>query len=386
MQNSVCQTCGGCSFRSMGEAACREEKFKNFKQIMSLIKAENLEFDEPVFIKDGRRRRADMEFCYQENKLVLGFYEAKTHNLINIPSCPMLCPELNAFLPSLHRFLNEFCQIKTTLKYKKKLEKVSIKNGSVQLLNADNGIDVLLNLNMEPALEHRLSAADFLNAEPNLLRISWSIKGSMPETVAVKTAPELYLGTNAVEIPAGVFLQVSKDAETAMIQCVKNYLGTTEGRIADLFCGLGTFTFPLSQNPKNEIIAADSSASSLMGMKKALNRNQIKNVTVIERNLFKYPFDAMDLKGVNAVVIDPPRAGAHEQCRQIALFKENGHPQKIIFVSCNPKTFVPDAQILIKAGYDFERVTMVDQFVYSKHQELIALFTYNPENKKEHDK
>ena len=112
-------------------------------------------------------------------------------------------------------------------------------------------------------------------------------------------------------------------------------------------------------------------------MKKALNRNQIHNVKVINKNLFKYPLDEAELKDIKALVIDPPRAGAHEQCREISKISGKNRPEKIIFVSCNPKTFVYDAQLLIDAGYTFERVTLIDQFVYSKHQELIALFTYN---------
>ena len=88
------------------------------------------------------------------------------------------------------------------------------------------------------------------------------------------------------------------------------------------------------------------------------------------------------MKGIKALVIDPPRAGAHEQCREIAKLEDNAKPLKIVFVSCNPKTFVYDAETLISAGYTFERVTLIDQFVYSKHEELVALFTFNPKNNK----
>ena len=104
-------------------------------------------------------------------------------------------------------------------------------------------------------------------------------------------------------------------------------------------------------------------------------KNQIHNVKVINQNLFKYPLEEDELKSLKAIVIDPPRAGAHSQCLSIASLPDNKKPQKIVFVSCNPQTFVNDAKTLIEANYTLEKITLVDQFVYSKHLELIALFT-----------
>lgn len=375
-----CQNCGGCVFRTMEKQAYRQKKENDFKQTIGLIKNTSPSFDSSIFIDDGLRRRADIGFSYQKGKLTLGFNEASSHNLVDITECPMLTPELNALLPNLRAFLREFCSIKQTIKNKKKkLETITIKEGSVYLLKADNGIDIVLSLPQNPALEHRLLVADFINANADVIRISWSVKEMLAEKIAEKQPPELYIAGYAIEIPPKAFLQASKDAEQAMIKTVLSYMSPTTGKIADLFCGLGTFTYPLAQNKENELISADSSKTSLQGLKKALDRNQIQNVKIIERNLFKYPFDADDLKGVKAIVIDPPRAGAHEQCRTLAGLAPNAKPEKIVFISCNPKTFVYDAQVLVDAGYVFERVTLVDQFVYSKHQELIALFTHNPE-------
>lgn len=385
MQDSVCQLCGGCVFRNQSEEQYRQNKIADFQKTIALIKNSAPVFDAPVFIKDGSRRRADMAFQYVKKELKLGFNEVNSHNIVNVNVCPMLDSALENILPAVQGLLKEVCSIPITKKNKKKKpETVYIREGSAQLLLADNGIDILLNLSEEPSLEHRLAAADFVNAEENVCRLSWKIASNQPETVAEKIPPELHISGCVIEIPQGVFLQASKAAESAMIEKVLEYMDDTKGKIADLFCGLGTFTFPLAKIAGNEIIAADSSAPSLNGLQKALNRNQIHNVKVLNRNLFKYPFDAVDMKGVKALVLDPPRAGAHAQCREIANLAATDKPQKIVFVSCNPKTFVYDAEELMKSGYIFERVTLVDQFVYSKHQELIALFTYNPKPEKEH--
>lgn len=377
MENSICALCGGCFYRTLGEEKYRKNKAKDFEHTMSLLKNATPTIDAPIFINDSSRRRAEMEFLYSKKELKMGFNQQESHNLINIESCFMLDSVLNSFLTPMRKFLTEFCQIKTSVKNKKKIETKSITQGSVQFLHADNGIDILLKIKDEPSLEHRLLIADFVNYNQDIIRFSWQINNSLPETIVAKNFPELYISEYAIEIPQGVFLQASKEAENKMIEKMISYMGTTTGKIADLFCGLGTFTYPLAKNKLNEIISVDSSSSSTEGLKKALNRNQIHNVKVINKNLFKYPLDEAELKDIKALVIDPPRAGAHEQCREISKISGKNRPEKIIFVSCNPKTFVYDAQLLIDAGYTFERVTLIDQFVYSKHQELIALFTYN---------
>jgi 23S rRNA (uracil1939-C5)-methyltransferase len=295
----------------------------------------------------------------------------------------MLTPELNEMLVKLRCFLEELCRIEVTVKNKKKIEKKSVSEGSVYMLKADNGIDLILKTKDAPSLEHRLLIADFVNDLPNSCRFSWQVDQKQPETIVSKMPPELYIAGLVVEISEGAFLQASKEAENMMIAKVMSYIGENRGKTADLFCGLGTFTYPLAKESLDKVISADSYEPSLIGLRKALNKNQLQNVRVINRNLFKYPFDKDDLKDIKTIVIDPPRAGAHEQCREIAKLKDNEKPQKIVFVSCNPKTFVYDAEQLINAGYIFERVTLVDQFVYSKHQELIALFVFNQNHKGE---
>ena len=382
MPNNECEICGGCIFRSMAEDEYRQLKINDFVHTLGQVAKATPHQDEPIFIKDGQRRRADMAFLYTKKHLQFGFNQAETHNIVNINTCQMLTAGLNKILPSLCHFLEEFCTIAITVKNKKKIEQHFIRDGSVRLLEADNGIDIVLDIKEEPCLEHRLLAADFVNSEQAICRLSWAVKNKMPETIIEKYPPQLNIAGCSVEIPQDVFLQASKEAETKMIAKVINYMGETKGKIADLFCGLGTFTYPLAKIKENEIISADSYAPSLEGLKKALNRNQLQNVKVINRNLFKYPFDKDDMKGIKALVIDPPRAGAHEQCREIAKLEDNAKPLKIVFVSCNPKTFVYDAETLISAGYTFERVTLIDQFVYSKHEELVALFTFNPKNNK----
>jgi len=383
MDNFVCQNCGGCVFRNVAEATYRKNKEDDFKKTIALIKNAQPIFDEPIFISDHSRRRAEMTFRFIKKQLVFGFNQQASHDIADIQSCPLLVDELNNLLPKIRRFLEELCAITITKKNKNKLITSRIQEGDIHLLKADNGVDIILHVKDKPELEHRLLIADFVNQNADVCRVSWQINASYAETIIQKSMPELYIAGYTVHIPQSIFLQASKTAENIMIEKVLSYLGNTHGKIADLFCGLGTFTYPLTKIPNCEIVSADSYEPSLQGLRNALNFNQIHNVSVVCRNLFKYPFDKDDFKDIQAVIIDPPRAGAHEQCREIAKLSTQSKPHKIVFVSCNPKTFTFDAELLINAGYHFERVVLIDQFVYSKHQELIALFTLTSKHIKE---
>ncbi|MBR2273558.1 MAG: class I SAM-dependent RNA methyltransferase [Alphaproteobacteria bacterium] len=379
MQTVECSKCGGCALRNMQMSEYRRVKEDDFIKTIKHIKKATPQFDMPIFIEDGQRRRANMTFLTSEKKLYLGFNARESHQIVDIASCPMLCSQLNQLLEPLHRFLQEFCQIKISLKNKKKkIQVTNIDKGDIYILAADNGVDIMLEIFQQPTIEHRMLVADFVQQVPNICRFSWKINQSLPETVVENITPEIVVAGYHLAIPQGVFLQASKKAETAMINKVLEYLGETRGYLADLFCGLGTFTLPIAKMKENNVLAVDSSTDALRGLQKALNINQCQNVQVLNRNLFKEPLDATELGKIKTLIMDPPRAGAHQQCREIAKLPISMKPSKIIFISCNPKTFVYDAELLINAGYNLEKITLIDQFVYSPHQELIALLTLTP--------
>ena len=140
-------------------------------------------------------------------------------------------------------------------------------------------------------------------------------------------------------------------------------------RAADLFCGSGAFTLALAR--KAAVAAYDSEKDSIAALTAALRNAQgLKPITAERRDLFRRPLLASELNAFDAVVIDPPRAGAKAQCEQLAASKV----QRIVSISCGPATFARDARILIDGGYTLEKVTPIDQFLWSAHIELSALF------------
>lgn len=366
--------CGGCPLRNLSEAQYRNLKIAEFEQTMHGIKQADINYGEPVFINDGLRRRTEPTFYYHNGKLDFGFNAAQSHDIVNIEACPALTDDINKILPKIRLFLAELCRIKQNKKVKNKIITTSVTKGSLSVTQADNGIDILLQIDISLSLEHRMEISNFANANPHVIRISVSVNNAYPETITEKVKPYIKMGEREVLIPVGTFLQASNDGQRALIDLVTEYIGDSTGNIADLFCGVGTFSYPLSQNIKNKITAFDSSEELLDAFQKTVNKLTLPNIKIVRKNLFKYPLDCAELKPFDIVIFDPPRAGAKAQVEQIKSMPISDKPQKIVAVSCNPHTFINDANILIDGGYEIKQITMVDQFVYTKHFELVALF------------
>lgn len=370
------ELCGGCAWRNLSEKEYQDKKCRDVQFILQNLHSSDFKFAEPIFIADGQRRRAALAFTWRKGTLSLGFNQRQSSEIVNINNCCLLTPSLNASLAPLRELLCELCSVKIPLVKKgKTCGCQNLNRGDLVITEADNGIDVVVQFDGELNLDYRMIIFEFAQKYNDIIRVSHrKTEFSAPETIVEKTKPYLKIAGYEVYIPAGTFLQASKASEQTLIQIVLRYLGDGCNKIADLFCGVGTFSYPLSKNINNKITAFDSSKSLLEGFRQSVNKNMIPNIEIVEKNLFKYPLDEKELRTFDVVVFDPPRAGADAQVKKIAEMRENA-PKKIIAVSCNPHSFVKDANNLIAGGYQVEEITLVDQFTYSNHSELVALFT-----------
>lgn len=369
--------CGGCRYRNLNKAEYQELKQKQFLEKLKSLKQAPESYGQAVFIEDGQRRRATFAFEKRKGKVTLGFNAYHSKEIINIEQCPLITPRLNKIIPSIRTLTEILCRKKQDKRIKKKKYQTSeITKGDISLSEADNGIDIVLEIKEELDLEQREAIFDFVQKEADVIRISQRrTLQRQAEPIVEKGHPMVKMGGIDVYIPAGTFLQASKAAETALINQVQKYIGEDTGLIADLFCGVGTFSYPLSRQKENKILAVDSSDELLTAFEHSVNKNKIQNIKIEKRNLFKYPLSSDELKGFDIVVFDPPRAGAKAQVKELAAIPEQNKPDKIIAVSCNPESFVQDANILQENGYRLITTTLVDQFIYSTHMELTALFT-----------
>jgi 23S rRNA (uracil1939-C5)-methyltransferase len=164
-------------------------------------------------------------------------------------------------------------------------------------------------------------------------------------------------------------VQAEENAELAMAKMVVDSVGDAK-RVIDLFCGSGTFALRLAR--KAQVWALESEDAAIKSLEKAWRfGNQLKGIKMERRDLFRRPLLAAEMKKFDALVFDPPRAGAKAQCEEVA----KSRIPIVVAVSCNPGTLARDLRILVDGGYRIASVTPVDQFLYSPHVECVATLT-----------
>jgi 23S rRNA (uracil1939-C5)-methyltransferase len=233
----------------------------------------------------------------------------------------------------------------------------------IRLTIADQGVDVLLEGVGAAGLEAAEALTQF-GEEQKLARLSVD-DGYGAETRFEPVPVTVTLSGVPVVLPPAAFLQATADGEAALVEAVREAVGGS-GRTADLFAGIGTFALALD----GQVVAAQASRDAVLTLQMA-GRRSGRLLCVEHRDLYRRPFDAKELAAFSAVVLDPPRAGAEEQVRQLAA----SPVPRIAYVSCNPATFARDAAILAAGGYRLDWVRPVGQFRWSTHVELAACFS-----------
>ncbi len=337
--------CGGCVLQHMEQKAYLAWKRDLAVSALAARGLADVPVRECLPVAAATRRRATFQAVQQRDGTVLGFSERRRHRVCAIQSCDVLVPELREALPALR----ELAEIAGP--------------GAYQVMAGDAGLDV--NLLFEPGPDMSPLAIPAWATKYDVARVS-----ALGEILIRRRAPLIHLAGVPVRPPPGAFLQPSLEGEMALSKLVLEAAGAAEP-VADLFAGLGTFTFAVARNAPAH--AVESDADALAALEQALRhapQGRLKPVTTERRDLERAPLTAKELRRFETVVFDPPRAGAHAQARMLAA----SAVPRVIAVSCNPATFARDAAALVEGGYRLHHVTPVDQFVWSAHVELVALF------------
>lgn len=305
----------------------------------------------PVHISpSGARRRVAMRATRTGGQVRLGFNAQGAHSLVDMDECPVMHPTLFALVGPLRKLLGPYLAERSAI--------------GITMTLTDGGVDLLLaNLqaNSLPVIEGLSRFAD----EHRLARLSLEGPAGL-ETLVSGVDPAVKMGGISVTLPPAAFLQATADGEAALVGAVADIAGSARA-VVDLFAGSGTFALPLSRFAA--VVAADAAGPAIRALEQAAKRAG-RPLTVLHRDLFRKPLSARELAGFDAVVIDPPRAGAAAQTEQIAASRV----PVVAAVSCNPATFARDAQLLVAGGYGLQRLWPVAQFRWSTHVELVAEF------------
>jgi 23S rRNA (uracil1939-C5)-methyltransferase len=337
-------SCGGCAVQHL-----RPDAYLAWKRevVAAALRARGIEAEvDPVRpVPLGSRRRASLALRRGDEGVALGYRRARSHDLIDVSVCPVLSPRIVERLPKLKQALAPLLDGK--------------REARVSVTETENGLDVVLE-----GARPTPAALGVFAGKAALLGVARLTAGG--ESIGPAAMPELSLSGVSVKLPPGGFLQASADAENALIELVREGAGRAK-RIADLFAGLGTFTFALARHAA--IDAFEAGETAVHALSEAARRTQkLKPVRGFVRDLYRVPLTAKELDTYDAVVFDPPRAGAKAQAETLA----KSAVEKLVAVSCDPATLARDLRILADGGYRIERVAPVDQFLFSPHIEIVA--------------
>jgi 23S rRNA (uracil1939-C5)-methyltransferase len=278
--------------------------------------------------------------------LRVGFAALHAHRIIPIDRCPILAPGLAGVIDAAWAIAEGL--------------KPAAKPLDIQATATDAGIDVDVR-GSGPLAPPLILALARVAETHKLARIT-----RHGELVTQRAVPTVQMGRATVALPPGAFVQATARGEETLGRLVLEHAGSAKAA-ADLFAGVGPFALRLAERAR--VLAADSDAGAIDALRRAdAATSGLKPIVAVERDLFRRPFVAQELAGVDAVVFDPPRQGAEAQARELA----KSRVPVVVAVSCNPATFARDAKLLIEGGYRLGEVTPVDQFRYSAHVEIVA--------------
>ncbi|HTH96602.1 MAG TPA: class I SAM-dependent RNA methyltransferase [Stellaceae bacterium] len=347
--------CGGCTLQH-----AKDEFYRHWKVdvVREALRGKGLKpriWRDPVFLPAGDRRRATFNAYKKDNIVTLGHYRRRGHQVTDIASCLVADPTIMDMRARLTALLALILQ--------------EGKPASVFFQTVNGQFDVVISGPVgkrgRPDMPTREAIARFARAS-GVDRIAWrATLDDAAEVIIEISPPRARFGALEVILPPLAFLQPTQAGEDALVNAVMELLPRT-GKFADLFSGCGTFTGPMLG--RGAVDAYESVGPAIRALDKAKGARPLK---AIRRDLFANPLRRDEANRYDAIVFDPPRAGAQEQVRTLA----SARTPLLVGVSCNPATFARDARILVDGGYRLDSVRVIDQFTWSHHVELVAAFT-----------
>jgi len=339
--------CGGCQVQHLSASS-----YRDWKQEAVSLPLRKAGIDHPIeplaVFKSALRRKVVFGAKNTNEGILIGFAERSSDRIIPVDHCPVTDAGIVGSIPNLKNLVASLPQ--------------SRKPFRLAVMATENGLDV----NIEGVTALKASVRDVLIRKAlayDFARLSWE-----GEVLIENRKPGLSIGVCTIVPPPGSFVQALLEAEHLMADLVSSHLSDCKAT-ADLFSGMGTFALRLAAT--STVWAIEENAAALSSLDRAWRDTggKLKQVKTETRNLDRRPASFQELKKIDGLVFDPPRAGAEIQARQIA----KSRVKKVAAVSCNPTTLARDLDILIKGGYRVTRIVPIDQFVYTPHVEVVVL-------------
>ena len=349
------QICGGCRLQHMSLDFYKRFKLEKLNKSLETYEI-NTNIAELIVIPPGLRRKANIEGIKKSGTIFLGFHRFRGHQIINIDACLIIDPKILQKLPAIRKMLE------TLLKDFQKVE--------IFIIDMPSGMEFGLEIHSTKVLtDIQTQILSNFAQEQNFSRMYFKYGLN---TTKIFESGESYieLAGFKVDIHPWAFMQTSVEAEKTILNTISEFLvGFRPSKALDCFCGRGLYSLFLCKTYSNiNILAVDLDKDGIEALQKVALKSALQ-LKATQRDLFANPLKKTEMDDIELAIINPPRAGAENQCKELL----NSKIICIIYVSCNPETFARDTKIL-SPSYDLEKIVPIDQFIWSLHLEVVALF------------
>ncbi len=350
--------CGGCALQHQAQAANLAWKSARVARALEFAGFDDPVMSVPIQVGLRSRRRMDLGIIrVPDGRIEVGLHRRKHRDIVDMTECHILDPALFALLAPLRHSLRSL--------------QCLTRAGSLVMNRLDHGPDLLLRTDRSPGSNDRIRLAAFA-ATHDVCRVAWQHervgRRSAPETVAQLAPASVMMGDRPVELPSGAFLQATEQGEAAIIDAVLAGLPSTlptRSRIVEFYAGCGTLTLPLATAGRVRAYEGDPDAAAAL-----ISASGGMRIDARRRDLALNPVAASEIRDAGVIVLDPPYAGAGRQMDEVVRTPAG----TVILVSCNPAALRREAGILQQAGFQHERSTTIDQFLFSSRIESVSVF------------
>ena len=367
--------CGGCTYRHIRYEEELRLKKQRVQDNLSRIGGSDVTVEEILGAQDTLRYRNKAQYPVSKDGAV-GFYRARTHEVIECEHCLLVRPEADAAAEALREYMQS-CRVAG---YDEKTGRGLVRHLYVRSNAAGESlICVLVNGDKLPK-EDRLVAL-LRDACPKCTGIVLGtntkkgnvILGDRYRTLWGSDRLEDTLCGKTFKLSVPSFYQVNRaQAERLYAKTIEFADLTGQETVLDLYCGAGTITLALSDHAK-KVLGAEIVPEAIDDARENAARNGVKNAEF-------FCGDASDVAKKLArenlrpdvITVDPPRKGlAADVVESIAEMQ----PQRVVYVSCDSATMARDVKRLADLGYTARRACAVDMFPRADHVETVCLLS-----------
>jgi 23S rRNA (uracil1939-C5)-methyltransferase len=359
------ERCGGCSLQHQDGRAQVAAKQRVLEEALARIgKVDPEMLLAPIhgpLVGYRHRARLSVKYVARKGGVLVGFHERRTHFVVDMDSCVVLPHSVSELITPLREMLS-------TLALAARIPQIDVAVG-------DNRVALSLRV-LDPVSEAdhatlRAFAARHdvdIYLQPGGPATLHPLDPASPRGLFYRL-PEFDL---QLEFMPGDFTQVNPAVNRVLVRRALGLLNPQPGeRIADLFCGIGNFSLPIARSGA-QVLGIEGVSSLVQRARDNAQRSGLTGRAQFRvADLFTAPEAMHELGDLDAMLIDPPRDGAHAVVSALGV----PGPRRIVYVSCNPATLARDAEMLVHAkGYRLAAAGVLNMFPHTAHIESIAHF------------